>query len=140
MADINLEGTGSSIAFGTNTTNNENLISLNLPEQVREALETTHLGTTDAKTYKPAKLKDVGDIQAVFDYDISKDPMILDDEETVTITLPLLTGQASAATIAFTGFVIAEGGQEFVNGTLMRLNRTFKVDGDLTITQAVLAS
>lgn len=136
MTDVNLEGTGATIAFGSSTVTS-NLVTLGMSEQTREALDTTHLGTTDAKTYKPSKLKDVGDISCTFDHDPAEGDLILEDTEEVVITYPVRTGESVGAKRTFNAFVISEGGESFEVGGLLRTNRTLKVSGDITKTAAV---
>ncbi|NRA40488.1 MAG: hypothetical protein HRU15_20255 [Planctomycetes bacterium] len=139
MTIVALEGTGASVSFATSTVVAD-LISLNLPEIAREPLETTNLGTVGGKTFKPGKIRDYGEVSMVFDYNPGDGELIIADAEVVTITYPLLSGETTAATRVFTGFVTAEGGEEFAVDTLMRLNRTFKVDGSIVYTPAVLAA
>lgn len=140
MPTIALEGVGATIGFGTTTTFLADLISLTLPEQSREALETTHLGTVTAKTFKPGKLKNVGTIGAEFDHDPEGDELITGPVEQITITYPLLAGQSVGTKLVFSGFVTAEGGAEFRVDTLMRSKVTIQVSGDITVTPAVPAA
>lgn len=137
MPTLALEGVGATIAFGTNTSFVNDLVSLTLPEKTREALETTHLGTVSAKTFKPAKLKNVGTIQAEFDCDPEAVELIESDPETITITFPALAGEATGVSLAFTGFVTSQGGEEMRADTLMRTKVTIQVSGDITVTPAV---
>lgn len=136
MTTICLEGTGASIAFGTTTTFLSDLISLTLPEESREVIDTTHLGTTVAKTSKPAKLKMIGDIQAEFDYNPSAPKLVDQAMETITINFPLLAGQTTPKKKVFTGYVSQQGGEEMVVDKPMRTKVTIKVSGDITETAA----
>lgn len=139
MATVALEGTGASISFGTSGFAAD-LISLTLPEFTREAIETTHLGTTGAKTFKSAKLYTVGDIAATFDHDPSETNMVTQDAETITITYPLQSGEATAKTLAFTGFAMSSGGEEMTVDNRMITSITIKAQGAITETPATLAS
>ena len=138
MATIALEGVGATIAFGTTTTFVADLVSLTLPEQSREALETTHLGSLVAKSFKPGKLKNVGTISAEFDHAPEGVALISGPVETITITYPLLGVQTVGTKLVFSGFVTAEGGAEFRVDTLMRSKVTIQVAGDITVTPAVV--
>jgi hypothetical protein len=130
MPTIALEGTGSSIVFGTSAFTND-LISLTLPEKAREVIETTHLGTVGAKTYKPAKLKNVGTISCEFDHNPAADDLTDNAIETITINYPLLAGQITPAKLQFKGFVTQQGGEEFKVDNKMTTKVTIQVDGDL---------
>lgn len=134
MATIALEGTGAAIAFGTSTVTAD-LVSLTMPEQVKEALDTTHLGTTNAKTSKPGKLKDPGQWEAEFDLDPDEARLIdVAAAETITVTFPLEPGQSTGAQVAFSGYVVSEGGGEMTVDGLIRRKRTIQQTGQETWT------
>lgn len=135
MPTIALEGTGATIQFGSSTFASD-LISLTLPEITREAIDTTHLGTTGAKTAKPAKLRNVGEIQAEFDHDPAQLDLTKRDAEQITISYPLLTGQATPTRLVFNGFVISQGGEEMKIDDRMRTKVTIRVNGDITVNAA----
>ncbi len=135
MTTVALEGTGASIAFATSAFAAD-LISLTLPEKARAEMETTHLGTLSAKTYKAAKLKDVGTITCEFDHDPDEIALIEQAEEEITITYPLRPGEATAAKLVFNGFATQEGGEEFKVDTLLRTKVTIRVNGDIEYTPA----
>ncbi len=135
MTTYALEGTGASIGFGTSTFVSD-LLSLTLPEKAREVIETTHLGTSGAKTYKPAKLKNVGNIECEFDHNPAADDLTDNVVETITINYPLLSGQSVAAKLVFSGFVIKQGGEEFKTDQRMTTKVSIQVTGDLTFTAA----
>lgn len=135
MPTIALEGQGASIAFGTSSFSND-LISLTLPDKAREVLETTHLGTTGAKTYKPAKLKNVGDIACEFDHNPAQADLLLGDVETITISYPLISGQSTPTKLQFSGFVTNVGGEEFKTDAKLMSKVTIKVSGDITVIAA----
>jgi hypothetical protein len=133
MPTIALEGTGASIAFGSSLFSAD-LISLTLPESTREVIDTTHLGTTAAKTKKPAKLINVGEISCEFDHDPSQLNLTQRDPEQITIRYPLLTGQATPTTLVFNGFVSSQGGEEMKVDQRMMTKVTIVVNGDITKT------
>ena len=135
MPTIALEGTGASIAFGTSSFAHD-LISLTLPERTREVLDTTHLGTTGAKTSKPAKLKNVGTISCEFDHNPAAADLLEGDVETITISYPLQDGESTPAKLQFSGFVTQQGGEEFRVDTKMTTKVTIQVSGDLEVIDA----
>jgi hypothetical protein len=129
-----IEGTGATIAFATSGFTAE-CTNIQLPERARESLETTHLGTTTAKTFKPAKLYDSGEVTVTVFHDPAADLLIGEEPEQITITYPLETGQSTAATAVFTGFVTGQGGESFKVGELMSTNLKIKVTGAIVTTQ-----
>ncbi len=139
MTSVNMEGTGATISFATSSFAS-NLISLTLPEKTRAVLDTTHLGTTGAKTNKPAKIKEVGEIQCEFDHNPDEIELVDQEPEEITITYPLLEGQATAAKLVFNGYVSKAGGEEFKVDTLLRTKATIQVNGDMDYTAATPAT
>lgn len=135
MTTYAIEGQGATIAFGSSTFVSD-LLSFNMPERTREVLETTHLGTTVAKTFKPAKVKTIGDISCEFDHNPGAADLLNNAIETITVNYPLLTGQSVAAKLVFSGFVIQQGGEEFKTDTKLTTKVTIKVSGDLAYTAA----
>lgn len=135
MATIALEGTGASIQFGSSAFSSD-LISLTLPEISREAIDTTHLGTTAAKTAKPAKLRAVGEVSAEFDHNPAAIDLTNRDPEQITISYPLLAGQTTPTKLVFNGFVTQQGGEEMKIDQRMVTKVTIKVNGDITVIAA----
>jgi hypothetical protein len=135
MTTYAIEGVGATVSFGTSTYACD-LITLTLPEKTRATIETTHLGTTVAKTYKPAKLKDVGTVSLEYDHNPAADDLTDNVIETVTINYPLLSGQSVAAKLVFSGFVTKQGGEEFKVDSRMTTKITVQVSGDFAFTAA----
>jgi hypothetical protein len=133
MPTIALEGTGATISFNTSLFSSD-LISITLPESTREVIDTTHLGTTTAKTKKPAKLINVGEISCEFDHDPAAVDLAKRDPEQITIRYPLLTGQSTPTTLVFNGFVSTQGGEEMKVDQRMITKVTIVVNGDITKT------
>lgn len=125
-------GTGASITFGTSSWT-ANLTAINGEPLTREAISTTHLGTTTAHTFTPADLFDPGGVQMDFQFDPDDYPPIDQAAETITVTFPLSSGGSSAATWAATGFMT-----NFEYGVpleeLMTGSATVKFSGDITDT------
>jgi hypothetical protein len=133
MADI---GTGATLTYAGLTAN---LMSVEVSGVAREAIESSHLGTTTARTFVVGDLYDPGTIEAEIQYD-TEDPMtnmaVYDDAASVlTLTFPLATGDATAATLAASAFVvdhsISVGLEELVTATF-----TFKLSGAITLVNA----
>lgn len=133
MPTIALEGTGATVTFAT-TSFTSDLISLTLPERARDAIDTSHLGSTIVKTAKPGKLVDPGEVSMEFDHNPAAVKLIKNAAETITIAYPLQTGELTAATLAFTGFATSEGGENFTIGERITTKLTFKVTSDFTFT------
>ena len=118
-------GTGATIAFGTSAWT-ANITSIKAPERSREAVKTSHLGTTTAHTYIAARLIESGEVSFDYQYDLAtsgESPMD-GAEELVTITP--YTGPA----ITFQGFWTKDG-QEIPMEDLMTGSATVKVTGDV---------
>lgn len=131
-----LEGTGASITFSVSAFTAA-LISLTLPEESVEAIDTTHLGTVAAKTSKPGKLKKVGSISCEFEHDPTQ-PALLRVEQDFTINWPLEPGQATPYMRTYSGYVSQEGGEEFKVDSRMTRKVTIEVSGDWEETAATL--
>lgn len=135
MATYALEGTGTTIGFGTSNFTSD-LISLTLPEVQRAEIETTHLGTTVAKTFKPATLQEVGSFECEFDHNPAAVDLTQAAAETITVTYPLLSGQTTPAKITFSGFVTKQGGEEAKVDARMTTKVSIRVNGAKTFVPA----
>jgi hypothetical protein len=133
MPTVALEGTGARIAFETSNFTSD-LITLQLPERAREAIETTHLGSLITKTFKPGVLIDPGQVTAEFAHNPAAVRLIKAAPERITIHYPLEPGQSAPAALAFTGFCTSEGGEEFTVGSRMTTKLTFQVTSDYDFT------
>jgi hypothetical protein len=101
MAD---SGTGTTITFGTSNFTAE-LLSVDVSDQERGFIDTTHMGTTGARTKSPLDLVDRGGLDIEFNFDPDIEPPIDQAAETITLTFPLPAGQVTAGTLAGTGFM-----------------------------------
>jgi hypothetical protein len=135
MPTFAIEGQGGSIAFATSVFTSD-LIAITLPERSREVIDTTHLGTTGAKTSKPAKLRNIGTIAVEFDHNPAAADLTNADPETITISYPLLAGQTTPVKLQFNGFVISQGGEEFKTDQRMTTKVTIQVNGDVNVIAA----
>lgn len=129
MADT---GTGTTIAFGTSSWTAQ-VTGIDHDGMSREALDTTTLATTVARTFIPTDLLDNGEVSLEFFFDPDSTPPIDAPPETITITFPLPGGQTTAANYQFTGFLT-----DWSYGTpledLMTGTGTLKVSGAITKT------
>lgn len=127
MTTYAIEGQGASIWFSA-ASYAADLLSLTLPQPTVPAIETTHLGTTDSKTYKPGKLKDNGEVTCEFDHNPAA-PSLLGVVQTFSISYPKLPGQTTPTRLVFSGFVKSQGGEEFKTDARMTTKITITVSG-----------
>lgn len=130
-----LEGQGVTISFATSNFT-ANVISLTLPDRSRETIEDTHLGTSTAKTFKPAALIATGDVTCEFEHQPEAVDLLKQSPETITITYPLQSGQTTPTRKTFNGFATNMGGEEFKTDSRMTTKVTLKVNGDITTVAA----
>lgn len=130
MATVALEGTGATIAFSVSSFVAD-LITLTLPEESVSVLDTTHLGTTVAKTAKPATLISHGDISAEFDH-VPGIGRLTRVQQNFTIAWPLRSGETTPYKRVYSGFVKSQGGEEMKTDTKMVTKVTIQVSGDFS--------
>ena len=118
-------GDGTTIAFAV-TGFTANVISINGPNPTRESIDTTHLGTSNDKTFIPAALVDGGDFSMTIQYDPTVTIPIKEPAETITID-----PAGSGNTLSFSGFLTAAS-HSFAVGELMQTDVTGKVTGPIT--------
>ena len=135
MPTIALDGSGTRIGFSRSGFTAD-LITLQLPERTREAMDTTHLGSRVTKTFKPGTLIDPGQVTAEFDHNPATARLINAEPELIIITYPPQPNQTTAARLAFIGFCVSEGGEEFSVGSRLTTKMTFQVTSDYTFTPA----
>lgn len=109
MTAITLEGTGARIAFASSGFSSD-LIALERGARQRIALETTHLATTGAKTYKPGKVVDAEEITAYFDHDPNADYLV--SRRPQQVTLEVLLDDGTYSPITMTCFITTQGAEE----------------------------
>ena len=128
MADT---GNGTTLSFGTSGFT-ANIYSISGATFDREALETTHLGTTAFKEYIADDLVEPGEFEIEFEWNqsFSTFPPISGAAETITVTYPLKSGELTNATLAGTGFLTSSTGPNVANGEIMRGTATIKFDGN----------
>lgn len=120
-------GTGTSVSFATGFF--AEIIDISWSGVSREVIETTHMGTTTARTYTPGDLYDPGEAQVQIAFAPGTAPPWGDAAETVTVTWP----DAGAATWAASGFMSDfEGGAAIEER--MTATATLKFSGSITVT------
>lgn len=123
-------GHGRTIAFGTSSFVGS-MHFIGGTEQTREPIEDSHLALTSGseRTYVPGDLIEPGQFDLRYQYDQSAGvfPPITGAAETITITEPLKTGEATAATLAGTGFFIRRKSAD------VEINATGVMEGEATI-------
>lgn len=129
-----MAGTGNTATFTVtgSTGYTPAIISITPGAATRESLEDTVLSTTAGKnTFIPDDLVNWGDFTIEYFYDQSAGTfnLIGNAAATMTITEPLKSGEATAATIAGTAFQTSFTPGQKVNGELMRGTAVFKWDG-----------
>lgn len=130
------DGLGATLTLGTSTWEANAVITSITPDAItREALDTTHLGTTTAKTFIPTDLRDNGGFSVEFLADAANTvcpPMAA--AETVTITYPPPSGSTNGATISGSGFCTEYTPLSAAPGELMKGSAKWKWASTITFT------
>ena len=121
------QGTGATIAFTTSSFS-AFLSKIGGFEITRGAMDVTYLGSTTHLRSQPADLSDPGEFEIEGQYDVDLQPPYSGAIETITITLPLLTGSV-AATIAGTGFCTSFTTPDLAHNQVMMFKAKFKWSG-----------
>jgi hypothetical protein len=120
--------TGLTVTLGTSAWTAE-IVNATPPNLTREALQTSHMGTTGYHTHCPAKLIEGGELSLVVHFDPANLPPIDGDKETITITY--MDGE----TWVFEGFCTGIAPAADLE-TIMTATVTFKVADDLAAAAA----
>lgn len=121
MAD---SGFGTTITFSTGYF--AEIISVDGPDLSREAIDTTHMGTTSGRmTYIPSDLIDGGTLSVEMAYVPATAPPISSAAETVTVTYP------DSSTCSFSGFLTSFSPSIPIDDR-MTASAEIKVSGDVT--------
>ena len=109
MADVTPDTFfGGSITFGTSTVDNIDIISGSRSGLSVDSIDVSHAGTTgDNKPYIPGDLNEGGSYSFDVIYDPDDDDMdaLIGVSQTITVTYPLKSGDTTAASCAFTGWI-----------------------------------
>ena len=124
------QGTGSTIVFGTSSFTAD-LLSLNGSGASRDAIDTTHMGTSTAKTFTPADIPDNGEVsmEIAFLGNQTLPALLGAAAETITIDW---AGTGTGYTWSFSGFVTGFDAGAEINDR-MTATITIKISGDITI-------
>ena len=121
-------GTGSTVTFGTSSFTAD-ILGINLSGITREAINTSHMGTTSDHTFMPTDLVDNGTLE-------------LEIAWLATLTPPIITnGAAETVTVAFAGSATTWSFSAFQTELSMAVpledkmtaTCTFKISGAITI-------
>jgi len=96
MADKTIITTGATVTFGTSGFT-VYLDSFSVGGTGREAIDTSHMGTTGSRTFSPGKLFDEGTLTLNGHCNPDNTPPKTGAAETITITWPLEEGESTAA-------------------------------------------
>lgn len=130
------EGQGATLTLGTSTWDTAALITSITPDAImRNALETTHLGTTTARTFIPEDLRDNGGFTIEYLFIDAVSPPI-STAETITITYPIQAGNSTGGLITGSGFCTSYTPPSATTGEVMRGSATFKWASTITFTAA----
>ncbi len=142
MAGTNVDvTTGLAVVFGTSGFSG-NIMNVGFPGISRESIDTSHLGTSlpsagnfGAKTFIPADLVDAGEFTLEVHFNPLSAPPIEDAAEVVTVTWPLVSGDATSSIWVFTAFTTGFD----ITGPLddkMVATMTMKITGEADVTAA----
>lgn len=130
------DGLGATLTLGTSTWESNAVITSITPDAItREALDTSHLGTTTSKTFIPTDLRDNGGFSCEFTADAANTvcpPMAA--AETVTITYPPPSGATNGATISGSAFCTEYTPLSAAPGELMKGSAKWKWASTVTFT------
>lgn len=114
--------TGTTVTFGTSGFSCEILDITRVFSYSRGSIDTTHQGTTTARTFMPTDLYDGGEMDFAFHFDAAQAPPISAAEEVITIALP--SGQGVDFTAFLTGYEAGAPLEDKMTGTA-----TLKISG-----------
>jgi len=126
MAGTATDGTGATVTFGTSTFAAE-LLDIDWSGRVRDALKSTHMGTTGSHTYIPADLVDGGEVSMTFHFNCTDATATLLGAAAETVTIAWASARSWAASMFCT-----EIGASAKIGEVMTQTVKFKVSGAIT--------
>lgn len=124
------QGTGTTVTFGTSGFS-FSLLDISGPGLSRDAVETSYMGTTTAKTFEPADLYDGGEFNVTGAYTGAVSPPITNAAETITIDW---SGTGVGYKSTFSGFMTAFEPQAAIDER-MTFTATIKVTGAVSAAQ-----
>lgn len=131
------EGRGATLTLGTSTWDSTALITHITPDPLtRASLDTSHLTTTNYRTFMPEDLVDPGGFTVEFHHDGNAEPPIAGTAVTTTITYPIPSGGSTGASIAASAFCTEYTPGAAAVGELMKGSAKFKFTGTVTFTDS----
>lgn len=129
-------GQTSSFTFGTSGITLD-IISIDPPQEEVTDIELPHLGLSvgDYLPYEPGDLIEGGEYSIEFANDMDSD-IPLRTNETMTWTKPLQSGDTTAASWAFSGYIKSVQENSFATSERATITCVVKVAGDVTKTAA----
>lgn len=120
-------GTGTTISFASSFL--AEILDIGVGGLSREAIDTTHMGTSVWKTFVPGDLSDPGELEVEIAFDPALTPPINSAPESITITF----SDSGAATWVFSGFMVGFSAKTPLEGRATGTAR-IKISGVITIT------
>lgn len=140
-ATVNI-GTGTMITFNTSGFTAEVIETVDWTNVARQAVDTTHMKSTQAsagqfggRTFMPTKYADPGQVALMVHFNPDTNVPIHANPETIRVTFPLVSGDATAAYWESSGF-ITEMGPSIPLEDKMVNRLTVKLTGLVTMTDA----
>lgn len=121
-------GTGSTVTFGTSGFSAD-ILSVNMSGITREAINTSHMGTTNDHTFMPTDLVDNGTLELEIAWLATLTPPIITNAAAETVTVVFA---GSATTWSFSAFQ-TELSMAIPLEDKMTATCTFKISGAITI-------
>lgn len=135
-------GHGATVAFTQATQfDNVDFSSIDLGEESIPDVDTTHLGTTNFRTYIPGDLREPGEVTLTFNFDnddqgTSADqvPPAMGSTDEITITFPVnsVAGQSTGAKLVGNGYFKSYRRPTLETDTLQTGQVVFKFDGGVS--------
>lgn len=116
-------GTGTTLSFSGFT---YNVLSASW-SMSRASIDTSHMGTTTARTFMPGDLYDAGEVTFEVQFDPTIDPPVAGAAATLTVVWAGLANTSWAASAVLTSFDASGSLEE-----LMTATATFKLTGSIT--------
>ena len=132
MSDV-LQGSGATVEFASSGYEGE-ITEMVLPFVQREAINTSHLGSVGAMTFKPGKIYEDGTLALRVFHDPGAVNLIVQPEEELLIRYKSTDGTETHER-QYYGFCEQIGGESFKVGELMSTNLKIKVTGAIVTTQ-----
>lgn len=121
-------GTGITVAFATSGFSIQ-ILDVTPYAMSRVSIDTSHQGTTGARTFSPVDLYDAGELSFTGHFNPDTSPPINGANESITVTFP------AGATAVFSGHMTAYNPGSPLEDK-MTVDVTIKISGSVTITGA----